>query len=62
MGPDTFLGVPSRVGNPNFPPPPPQRPAKSAEMPAPQRELPAARGKKLFRYFSTFLDLFGQNC
>lgn len=55
MGPYMFLDVPSSVGNPNFSPLPPLRPAKSAERLAPQQELPAERGKKLFRYFSTFL-------
>lgn len=51
---------------------PSPRPAKSAEGPATSLGTAAiapnptpgrtARGKKLFRYFFHFLDLFGQNC
>lgn len=66
MGPDTCLCVP-RAGSPHVPPSPSPRPAKTvpaegtgsglstaatAPSPAPGR---TARGKKLFRYFSTFL-------
>lgn len=64
MGPDMSLYAP-RVGNPNFSPSPVSKTAKSAAglatilgtaatapNPAPGR---TARGKNLFRYFSTFL-------
>lgn len=58
MGPDMFHCVP-RVGNLSFPTS--SRPAKPAEGPATGLGTPSstpgrtARGKKLFRYFSTFL-------
>lgn len=62
MGPDKFHCVP-RVGNLSFPPS--SRPVKPAEGPATDlgitQRAPSptpgrtARGKKLFRYFPTFL-------
>lgn len=58
MGPDMFHCVP-RVGDLSFPAS--SRPVKPAEGPGTTERAPSptsgrtARGKKLFRYFSTFL-------